>query len=84
MEQPLAFAPNDPIQHIGEAMGLMLVALAQEHDAPHALLAAMQRAVRKCHDHPTVFAPQTRALLQHATQALDGALAAAASRQSPN
>jgi hypothetical protein len=84
MTQAVEFDPNDPIQHIGEALGLIVVALAQEHDAPHALLAAMQRAVQQCNDHPAMYAPQTKALVHYAAQSLHGALEAAASNHRPN
>jgi hypothetical protein len=85
MTNPLAFDPNDLIQHIGEAMGLMLIALAEEHDAPIALLAAMQRAVQQCRDHPTLYSPETAALVRYAAASLEGRIAAvAAMRGAPN
>jgi hypothetical protein len=80
----LAHDPNDPIQHIGEALALIVTAIAQEHDAPLQLLDAMQAAVRQCEDHRSMFAPQTLALVRYATKGLEGAIQAASDSRSPN
>jgi hypothetical protein len=80
----LSYDPNDPLQHIGEALGLLLVAIAQEHDNPLGLLDATQRAVQKCEEHPEMFAPQTKALVRYASKSLEGAIQAAIDRTQPN
>lgn len=74
----LNFDPNDSTQHIGVALALIVIAIAQEHDAPLKLLDAMQRAVEKCDDYPAMFSPVTKLLVQHATKGLEGAIQAAA------
>lgn len=80
----LNFDPNDPLQHIGEALALIVVAIAQHVEDPHGLLEAMQRAERKCVDFPANFAPQTRLLVRYAHKGLEGALDAAQADRRPN
>lgn len=78
------YDPKDLLQHIGEALGLLLVAIAQEHDDPHALLDRVQAAEQKCLEFPAMYAPQTRLLLRFAGNALAGSLQAASDRNAPN
>ena len=77
----LTYDPNDLVQHIGEALALIMVAIAQEHDAPEPLLDAMRRAVAKCDDYPGMYSPVTRSLVCYAEQGLAGAIQAAIGRQ---
>ena len=80
----LNFDPNDLVTQIGEALGLIVTAIAQEHDAPLQLLDAMHRAVQKCDDFPTMYSPLTKELVLHATKGLEGSVQAAIDRQEPN
>lgn len=80
----LTFDPNDSLQHIGEALALLLVAIAQHVDDPHGLLEAVQRAEQRCVEFPTMYAPQTRALVRYAHKGLEGALDADSARRQPN
>lgn len=80
----LNYDPTDLVQHIGEALALIVTAIAQEHDEPLALLDALQRAEQKCIDHPSLYAPQTRALVRYAHKGLEGSIQAAMSRSQPN
>ena len=80
----LTFDPNDLIQHIGEALALIVTAIAQEHDAPLQLLDAMHRAVEKCTDHPTMYSPVTKSLVRYAAKGLEGSIQGAIDRTRPN
>ena len=80
----LTFDPKDTIQHIGEALALIVTAIAQEHDAPLQLLDALQGAVRQCKAHPTMYSPVTRDLVQYAAQGLEGAIQGAMAANKPN
>lgn len=82
MEQQLNI--TDLVQQIGEALGLIVIAIAQEHDAPLQLLDAMQHAVAKCNEHQALFSPVTRDLVRYAAVSLEGAIQAASGPAMPN
>lgn len=76
---------NDLVQQIGEALGLIVTAIAQEHDAPMQLLDAMNGVAEQCRSHPQLYSPVTQELVLHAAKGLEGAIqAAAAMRGAPN
>jgi polysaccharide pyruvyl transferase WcaK-like protein len=77
----LEYDPKNLISHIGEALGLLLVAIAQEHDAPDALLEAVTRAERKAEEHRQMYSPETTAMLRYARKSLESALEAWSARQ---
>jgi hypothetical protein len=80
----LKYDPQDIVQHIGEALALIVTAIAQEHDAPLQLLDAMQRAVEKCDDFPAMYSPVTKALVRYASKGLEGSILAASGRDLQN
>lgn len=81
----LTYDPNDTLHHIGEALGLLLVAIAEQHDHPMDLLDSVQHAATHASENPTLYAPATRHLVLTAAKALEGSIAfAQTQRSAPN